>query len=320
MKAAVVHEVGDLPRYEEFPDPIPGDGEVLIDVKAVAVENLDREIVAGRHFSSGAFTQALPAIPCFDGVGTLQDGTMVGFGGAHPPYGALAQRVVVAGEHVSPVPDGLDPAVAVVLASAVTGFTISTAGGFEPGQTVLVQGATGVAGRLAVQIARKLGAGRIVATGRREDALREVARLGADATINTAVSDEDLVATFREHSGDGYDIVLDFLWGRPTELLLHALIPEELGFAKRTRVVQVGSSADESLIVPAAAVRTSGVELVGATKGLGPESMAAAYKRAVAWAHDGELVFNIERVPLSQIEFAWTRTDLAGKRLVVIAG
>ncbi|WP_426937247.1 quinone oxidoreductase family protein [Brevibacterium sp. LE-L] len=320
MKAAVVHEIGNLPRYEDFPDPIPGDGEVMIDVKAVAVENLDREIVAGHHFSSGAFAQALPAIPCFDGVGTLQDGTLVGFGGVRPPYGALAQRVVVAEEHVSPVPDGLEPAVAVVLASAVTGFTISTAGDFEPGKTVLVQGATGVAGRLAVQIARKLGAGRIVATGRREDTLREAALLGADATINTAVSDEELVAAFREHSGDGYDIVLDFLWGRPTELLLHALTPEELGFVKPTRIVQVGSSAGESLTVPAAAVRTSGVELVGATKELGPESMAAAYKRAAGWAHDGELVFNIERVPLSQIESAWTRTDLAGKRLVVIAG
>lgn len=320
MKAAVVHEIGNLPRYEDFPDPILDDGEVMIDVEAVAVENLDREIVAGQHFSSGAFDQALPAIPCFDGVGTLQDGTLVGFGGIRPPYGALAQRVVVAEEHVSPVPDGLEPAVAVVLASAVTGFTISTAGDFEPGQTVLVQGATGVAGRLAVQIARKLGAGRIVATGRREDALREVALLGADATINTAVSDEDLVAAFREQSGGGYDIVLDFLWGRPTELLLHALTPEEIGFAKLTRIVQVGSSAGDSLTVPAAAVRTSGVELVGATKGLGPESMAAAYKRAAGWAHDGELVFNIERVPLSQIESAWTRTDLGDKRLVVIAG
>lgn len=320
MKAAVVHEVGGVPRYEDFPDPVPGDGEVLIDVKAVAVENIDREIVAGRHFSSGAFTEVLPAIPCFDGVGTLPDGTLIGFGGARPPYGALAQRAVVPEGYVSPVPEGLDPAVAVVLASAVTGFTIRTAGGFEPGQTVLVQGATGVAGRLAVQIARKLGAGRIVATGRREDALREVAALGADATINTAVPDEDLVAAFRERSGDGYHVVLDFLWGRPTELLLHALTPEELGFANPVRIVQVGSTADETLTLSAAAMRTSGVELVGATKGLGPETMASAYEQAVAWAREGDLVFNVERVPLSQIETAWTRTDLAGKRLVVLPG
>lgn len=318
MKAAVVHEVGGVPHYEDFPDPTPGDGEVLIDVRAVAVENLDREIVAGRHFSAGAFIESLPAVPCFDGVGSLPDGTLVGFGGTRPPCGALAERTVVPEGYVSPVPAGLDPAIAVVISSAVTGFAIQTAGGFEPGQTVLVQGATGVAGRLAVQVARKLGAGRIVATGRREEALREVAALGADATIDTAVSDDELVTAFREHAGDGYDVVLDFLWGRPTELLLRALTPDELGFAEPVRVVQVGASAGETLTLPAAALRTSGVELVGAAKGLTAETMSAAYEQIVAWTRDGDLTFNVERVPLSQIETAWTRTDLAGKRLVAL--
>lgn len=316
MKAAVVHEVGGVPRYEDFPDPVPGEGEVLIEVKAVAVENLDRDIVAGRHFSAGAFIESLPAIPCFDGVGELPDGTLVGFGGVKPPYGALAQRIVVPERYVSPVPEGLDPAIAVVLSSAVTGFAIRTAGGFEAGQTVLIQGATGVAGRLAVQVAHQLGAGRIVATGRREAALHEVAALGADATIDTAVEDDELVAAFREHAGVGYDVVLDFLWGRPTEMLLRAITPEDLGLAKRVRVVQVGASAGESLSLPAAAVRTSGVEIVGAAKGLTAETLTAAYEQAVAWACSGDLVFNVVRVPLSQIETAWTRTDLGGKRLV----
>lgn len=318
MKAAVVHEVGGVPHYEDFPEPVPGQGEVLIEVKAVAVENLDREIVAGRHYSSTGFVSALPAIPCFDGVGALPDGTLVGFGGAKPPYGALAERTVVPDAYVSPVPEGIDPAVAVVLSSAVAGFAIRTAGGFEPGQTVLVQGATGVAGRLAVQVARKLGAGRIVASGRRDDALAELAALGADSTITTAVTDDNLVAAYREHAGDGYDVVLDFLWGRPTELLLRALTPDELGFAKPVRIVQVGASAGESIMLPAAALRTSGVELVGAAKGLTPETMGAAYEQTVAWAREGELAFNIERIALGQIESAWTRSDLTGRRLVVL--
>ena len=211
MKAAVVHEIGGVPRYEDFPDADAREGEVLVDVRAVAVENLDREIVAGRHFSAGSFTGVLPAIPCFDGVGTLLDGTLVGFGGAKPPYGALAERVVVPKAYVSPAPEGIDPAVAVVLSSAVTGFAIRSAAGFKPGESVLIQGATGVAGRLAVQVARKLGANRIVATGRQQAALDEVAELGADATIDTAVSDEELVAAFASEAGDGYDVILDFL-------------------------------------------------------------------------------------------------------------
>lgn len=318
MKAAVVHEVGGVPRYEEFPDPVPGQGEVVINVKAVAVENVDLEIVAGSHFSSSEFIDALPAIPCFDGVGTLPDGTLVGFGGTTAPYGALAEKTVVPEAHLAPVPEGIDPAVAVALSSAATGFTMQTAGGLEPGQTVLVQGATGVAGRLAVQVARKLGASRVVATGRREEALREVAELGADATINTNVSDEDLIAAFRERAAGGYDVVLDFLWGRPTELLLRALSPEELGFPEPVRIVQVGASAGEILTLPAAALRTSGVELVGSMKGLTPGTMGASYEQAVAWAREGELVFNIEREPLDNIADAWVRDDLSGKRLVVL--
>lgn len=318
MKAAVVHEIGGVPRYEDFADPVPGQGEVLIDVKAVAVENIDREIVAGRHFSAGAFTEALPAIPCFDGVGALPDGTLVGFGGAKPPYGALAERVVVPEAYISPAPEGTDPAVAVVLSSAVTGFAISSAAGFKPGESVLVQGATGVAGRLAVQVARKLGAGRIVATGRRREALREVVELGADATIDTAVPDEELVAAFAREAQDGYDVVLDFLWGRPTELLLRALTPDEVRFAEPVRLVQVGASAGETLTLSAASLRTSGVEFYGSTKGLTPQFMADAYQQAINWARAGELVFSIERAPLSQIEAAWTRTDLFGKRLVIL--
>ena len=319
MKAAVVHEIGGVPRYEDFANPVPDKGEVLIDVKAVAVENLDREIIAGRHFSAGTFTRALPAIPCFDGVGALPDGTLVGFSGAKPPYGALAERVVVPETYISPAPEGVDPAVAVVLSSAVTGFAIRSAAGFKPGESVLVQGATGVAGRLAVQVARKLGAGRIVATGRRKEALREVVQLGADATIDTAVPDGELVAAFAREAQDGYDVVLDFLWGRPTELLLRALTPDEVHFAEPVRLVQVGASAGETLTLAAASLRTSGVGLYGATRGLTPQFMADAYQQAVNWARAGELVFSIERAPLSQIEAAWTRTDLSGKRLVILS-
>jgi NADPH2:quinone reductase len=317
MKAAVLHELGNVPRFEDFPDPVPGDGEVVITVKAVAVENIDKMIAAGTHFASRQFVPQLPAILGFDGVGELPDGTLVGFGQPRPPYGALAEKTLVPQDHLVPLPDGIDPAVAVVLASAATGMAIRTAAGFKPGETVLVQGATGVAGRLSVKVARLLGAGRIVATGRDDTALREILTLGADTVINTAVADDDLVHAFADAAGDGYDVVLDFLWGRPTELLLKALVPSELKHAKPTRIVQVGESAGPTLTVAAESLRTSGVEIYGAGKGLDGATMMDAYNQVVRWARDGSLAFDIERVPLSQIQNAWHRTDLRGRRLVV---
>lgn len=146
MKAAVLHEVGGIPRYEDFPDPVAGDDEVVIDVKAVAVENVDKRIAAGTHYASQQYTAQLPAIPAFDGIGALPDGTLVGFGNPRRPYGALAEKTVVPKGAYMPIAEGIDPAIATVLGTAITGMSIKTAAGFVPGETVLVQGATGVAG------------------------------------------------------------------------------------------------------------------------------------------------------------------------------
>jgi NADPH2:quinone reductase len=318
MKAAVLHKVGGIPRYEDFPDPVPGDHEVIIDVKAVAVENVDKRIAAGTHYVSQQYIAQLPAIPAFDGIGALPDGTIVGFGNPRPPYGALAEKTVVPKGAYMPIAEDIDPVIATVLGTAITGMSIKTAAGFVPGETVLVQGATGVAGRLAVKVARLLGAGRIVATGRDDEQLREVRTLGADTVINTAVSDEALAKAYLEAKGDGYDVVLDYLWGRPTEILLRSLVPESFTFAKPTRLIQIGESASGALLVAAESLRTSGVEIYGAAKGLNPETMNEAYGQIMNWTKSGELTFDVVKVPLSDIESAWQRTDLRGSRLVVV--
>ncbi|GLX09247.1 zinc-binding alcohol dehydrogenase family protein [Microbispora sp. NBRC 16548] len=318
MKAAVLHEAGGIPRYEDFPDPVAGDGEVIIDVKAVAVENVDKAIAAGTHYAGGKYIGRFPAIPAFDGIGALPDGTLVGFGDIRPPYGALAEKAVVPQGSYVPIPDGIDPAVVTVMASAITAMSMKAAAGFVPGETVLVQGATGVAGRLAVKVARLLGAGRIVATGRDDNRLREVQAIGADTVINTAVSDEALAQAYLDARGDGYDVVVDYLWGRPSEILLRALVPRSFAFGKPTRVVQIGESAGTELTLAGSSLRTSGVEIYGAAKGLDPQTMDGAYQQIVTWTRSGELTFDVEKVPLSDIETAWQRTDLKGRRLVVM--
>jgi len=311
MKAAVLHEIGGVPHYQDFPDPVPGAGQVLVRVVAVAVENVDRAIAAGEHYAGGAMMAELPAIPCFDGIGTLPDGRLVGFGGLTAPYGALAEFTVIPEAAFAPVPDDVDPAVASVLASAFTGMAIKSAAGFTAGESVLIQGATGVAGRLAVQVARLLGAGRIVATGRDDEALRA---LGADAVIDTRLGDDELAAAF---AAERTDVVLDYLWGRPTEILLRSLIPDSFAFPAPTRVVQVGASAGDTIDLPASSLRTSGVEIYGAAKGMAA-SMAETYEQIIRWTRAGDLTFELEKVPLSDIERAWREGAPRGRRLVVL--
>ena len=317
MKAAVVDRAGGIPRYQDFPDPSLQAGQVLVTVEAVAVENVDRAIVAGTHYTAAQFQAALPAVPCFDGIGRLLDGTLVGFGGVIPPYGTLAQYAVVPATHTAPIPEGIAPQVAAVLSSAISGMSMRTAAGLSAGETVLVQGATGVAGRLAVKIARLLGAGRIVATGRNDDALEQLKALGADTVINTTVDDAGLVQAFRDQAGDGYDVVVDYLWGRPTELLARALIPGSFSMPKPTRLVQIGESAGPAIQLTGDALRTSGLEIYGAARNMAA-GMAAAYRQVVDWVRSGELTIDTTTMPLSQIEEAWTRTDLRGTRLVIV--
>jgi NADPH2:quinone reductase len=313
----VVDEPGAVPSYQEFPDPCPGEGEVLVAVEAVAVENVDRAIVAGTHYTARAFLAGLPAIPCFDGIGRLADGTLVGFGGVRPPYGTLAEFAAVPAAYTSAIPAGIAPAVAAAMSSAISAMSMRTAAGLAPGETVLVQGATGVAGRLAVQIARLLGAGRIVATGRDDAALAEAARLGADEVINTSVGDGELIDAYRTHAGAGYDVVVDYLWGRPTELLARALVPETFAIGRPTRLVQIGESAGDAIRLPGDALRTSGLELYGAAKNMAT-GMASAYQQVVDWVRSGDLTINVTTMRLSQIAAAWQRTDLRGSRLVIV--
>ncbi|TDV45540.1 NADPH2:quinone reductase [Actinophytocola oryzae] len=314
----MVDRRGGVPEYLDVPEPEVNDGEVLLTVAAVAVENVDRAIVAGTHYTAAGFQEVLPAVPCFDGIGRLPDGTVVGFGGLRPPRGALAERVAVPAAHTVPIPDGVEPPVAAALSSAISAMCMQTAGGLSAGETVLVQGATGVAGRLAVQVARLLGAKRVVATGRDQAALEEVVALGADAVIDTTVDDERLVRAFREHAGDGYDVVVDYLWGRPAEMLTRALVPDSFAMPKSTRLVQIGESAGPDLRLAADALRTSGLEVYGAARNA--VAMPAAHQQVVEWVRSGALTIPVTTMPLSRIAQAWTRTDLRGRRLVIVKG
>lgn len=322
MKAAVVHGFGDIPRYEDFSDPVPAWNDLTVRVKAVALENFDRMTAGGEHYASKHLFPQFPAVAGHSGVGTLEDGTLVAFGGVKPPYGAMAEIAVVPDEYrtyVTTVPQDVDPAIAAALpASALTSLLPLKFGAkLQPGETVLVNGATGVSGKLAVQIARLLGAGRILGTGRNEESLASLAALGATATIDLRAPDDQVTRALAEKAGEGYDVVLDFLWGRPAELLLNTLVPKEAGFAsRRVRFVQAGQAAGPTISLAAETLRTSGLELTGAGN-VSSELVSDAMKQTWEWISDGSLSMDVETVPLRDVAQAWMR-HTRGSRIVIV--
>src|SRR5215475_13340774 len=183
MKAAVLHALGESPRCESFADPQPIEGEVLVRVKAAALKNVEKMMTSGSHYDR---IGRLPCVCGLDGVGHLDDGTRVFCGGARPPYGMMAERVVVSRAWCLPVPEEIDDVTAAALPNPALSAWLSLVwrAQLRPGETVLILGATGVAGKLAVQIAKHLGAGRVIAAGRNEQVLNTLNNMGADATIH----------------------------------------------------------------------------------------------------------------------------------------
>jgi NADPH:quinone reductase-like Zn-dependent oxidoreductase len=318
MHAAVLRALGKPPSFKEFPEPSAGDGEVLVNVSAAALKPVDKQLAGGTHYASSG---ELPVVCGSDGVGRLEDGRRVFFGGPRRPFGAMAQRTVVRSALCFSVPEILDDdtAAAIPNPGVSAWLSLKHRAKLAAGETVLILGATGVTGRLAVQIARIMGAGRIVAAGRNERVLGALRELGADATIRVDQPDQDLVEDFRREAGSkGFDVIIDYLWGGPTETLLKALTKAEFAITgSEARLVQVGESAGPAITLPAAVLRSTALTILG-TAGIPPwDVLTDAFQQVMNRAARGELRIETERVPLSEIEIAWDR-DAHGRRLVVI--
>lgn len=319
MKAAVLHMLGSAPRYEDFPDPQPGEDEVVVHVRAASLKNVDKAMASGSHYDSH---RALPVVCGVDGVGVLYDGTRVFCGGARQPYGMMAEQTVVSRRRCLPVPDGIDDDTAAALPNPALSSWLPLVwrARLKQGETVLILGATGVAGKLAIQIAKHLGAGHVVAVGRNKDVLETLPDLGADATIALDQREEALIAAFqREARREAFDVVLDYLWGRPTELLLNAITRDDVtGGSSTVRLVEIGEMAGPTISLSAAALRSAGIEIYGSGGGSIPHTaIFDAFPQLWALASSGKLRIDTEEVALAEIEKAWRRTDLSGRRIVI---
>ncbi len=320
MYAAVLHGLGESPRYEEFAEPIAGEGEAVIQVRAAALKPVDRQMASGSHYAS---FREFPVVCGLDGVGCFDDGTRVFFAGPRRPFGAMAERTVVHRARCWPVPDNVDDvtAAAIVNPGMSAWLTLAHGAQLAAGETVLILGATGTTGKLAVQIAKLLGAGRVVAAGRDEETLRSLHKLGADATIRLHAPGNELADAFAREAGvAAYDVIVDYLWGWPTEALLAALTRADLKAARssRVRLIQVGESAGPSITLPAAALRSSGLEIVGAGSGAVPpmEVLLDTYHQLMTRAASGELRIDTQRAALASIEDIWAKQQRA--RLVIL--
>lgn len=313
MRAAVVNDLKQPPQYQEFPAPIAGHGEVVVQVRAAGLHPIVKARASGAHYTSGG---ELPAVPGIDGVGILDDGRRVFFAASQPKWGTMAERSVAARSMCIPLPDGIDDLQAAAIANPGMSawLSLKDRAAVQPGETVLVLGATGVAGQLAIQAARLLGARRVIAAGRNVDAL---AGEPVDAVIALAQTEDAVREAFAAEAAAGIDVVIDYLWGRPTELLLEALAK---GFhaesTRATRLVEVGESAGRTITLPGATLRSIDLTLKGSGFGSVPiDRILAAIPTLFSMAAEGRFKVAVEPVPLSEVEQAWSRVE-KGRRIV----
>jgi NADPH:quinone reductase-like Zn-dependent oxidoreductase len=322
MNAAVVTEWGETPRYIDFPDPQPRDGAVVATVEASALTNLTRGLVSGKHYASKEL--ALPAVPGVDGVARLDDGRRV-YTGALAPYGMMAERTLISPQGALDLPDGVDSVVAAAVPNPGLSAWMSLEHGaaVQPGANVLVLGATGVTGSMAVQLAKSVfDAGRVVAAGRDVARLDWLQTVGADDAI--ALDADDVQACVAAmHAERPFDAVLDYLWGPPAEGVLTALSGSHPSVHYHlTRFIQIGSMAGPTLTLPAGILRGNGIVLSGVGIGSVPpdvlvKARTEALPRLFAMVASGDLQLRTLARPLTDIEEAWTAADSSGTRVVL---
>lgn len=315
MRAAVLEGPDGIPTCGDFADPVVTEGRQEVTMVAAGLHPVVRSLAGGGHYGS---ERSWPMVPGVDAVARDADGRLVYTGFAEHPYGTFAERISV--PMVLPLPAGADP--------------VQVAGGLNPGlsswlplkgaaaaglSTVLVLGATGVAGQLAVQNALALGATRVIAAGRNREQLTAVAdghpvtpvelvgELAADTTT--------LAAAFAEYRPA---LVLDFLWGQPAEATFQALARSELGEDTRpVEYVEIGQAAGATAALPASLLRSTAITVRGS--GAGSSSMAevmAELPRYLERIADGSVRVPVEEFPLDRVAQAW-QASTPGRRVVI---
>ncbi|GAA2101209.1 zinc-binding alcohol dehydrogenase family protein [Streptomyces albiaxialis] len=341
MRAAVVTSPGRPPRYGTAAEPRPAPGEVVLDVVAAGLHPVVRALASGAHYASDG---SWPHVPGIDGVGRRPDGTLVHFSGLAPGRGSMAERVAAPEAALVPLPEappGTPPGIcdpvqiaALVNPALSAWLALRLRACLRPGENVLVLGATGCAGRMAVRLAHLAGAADIAAAGRDRTALGELPALGATRTValdggteddapddgSRADGDPEDGGTALAEAAARADVVVDYLWGPVTERALAAVLRrrDRARSGRSLRWVQVGDAAGPDITLPARALRQRDLELLGSGIGsVAPEAVRGATRELISTLPETGLRVAAQAVPLDGIERAWPLRR-SGTRVVLV--
>lgn len=298
MHAAVVTSIDSPPVYREHPEPVAtGDHEIVVDVLAAALHHLTRAKAAGTHYSSSS-TGVFPIVPGVDAVVRDPRGNLRYAALDDTTLGTFADRTVIDVRRSIPLPAGADPVrIAAGMNPAMSSWVaLRRRIDFTPGQCVLILGATGSAGRMAVQIAKLFGASRVIAAGRDITRLPALTALGADETITFDKIDRAADA----------DVVLDYVWGDRSAQAMLPLLTARADRGAPLTWIQIGSMAGELAAIPSVALRAARLQIVGSGIGsIAPRDLLAELPELAATLTAGAVEVPARAVPLATIGQEW---------------
>ena len=296
MYAAVVTSFDVPPSYQEFPTPTPqGSDEVLVEVVAAGLHRRVRSQADGSHYTS---TGQLPLVPGVDGVGRMPDGTLRYFALGDTTSGAMAEQTVIDLRQSFVLPDGTDPVlVAAAMNPALSSWVaLQRRTKFQAGQTVLILGATGSSGQMAVQVAKRLGAGHVIAAGRDPQRLAELPELGADTIVRLGDT-----PGLGEVAAD-VDVVIDYLWGPVTVDAMTAIATNRVDDSRPLTWIEIGAVVGPTAAIPSAALRALPLQIVGSGQGsVSTEGILAELPALADEITSGALRIDARAVPLADV-------------------
>ncbi len=318
MNAAVVTSFAEPPRYQRFEVPRPHNAdEVLVDVLAAGLHPRVRSGAAGVHYAS---TGTLPMVPGVDAVGRRADGRLIYFTAVNDVLGTMADKALADGRRSVELPGDADVAkLAAGMNPAMSSWVaLRRRVPMAPGHSVLVLGATGNAGAMAVGVAKRLGAGRVVGAGRDRDRLLALTSAGADDVVQLT-DDADATSAALAAVAAEADIVLDYLWGRPAQEAISAILTARSDRGRALDWIQVGAIVGPTIELPSVALRSANLRLQGSGQGsVSPADYLAELPSLVTEINAGTIAVKATTVPLAEVTQAWTRPQAPGQRTVLV--
>lgn len=317
MHAAVVTSFDTAPDAQDFTLPTPqGAHQVVVDVLAAGLHPRVRSQADGTHYTS---THELPLVPGIDGVGRDASGALRYFVLPDTTLGSMAEQTIIDTRRSITLDEGCDPVqIAAAMNPAMSSWVaLRRRTRLTPGQKVLILGATGNAGRLAVQVARHLGASNVAAVGRDTGKLAELTDLGADHLIDLSADPAEVSSRLAE-AGRHVDVVLDYLWGEPTATALRAIVPTRRDDDQQLNWIQIGSVAGTTCPLPSAALRATRLQIVGSGQGsVSNSAILAELPDLAERISAGTFAIDAHAVALDDVEAAWVQAATSRQRIVI---